>query len=273
MLEIETISFGYKPDCYAIRDVSFAIAAGEFVAIAGRNGSGKTTLTRLIMALLKPAVGRVLLDGNDTAKMETAAIARHIGYVFQNPDRQIFRDTVAREIAYGPEQLGFSPAEVEQEVAKAMASTGLTQQAQAYPRTLSKGQKQRVAIASALAMRPRLLILDEPTSGQDATEKRTLMEMLGRLNSQGIAILLVTHDMELISRFARRVLVMADGSKVFDGSPAWLFAGDSALRDWGLRPPAAVEILRGLRERGVLTTGITERLNYYSRGEGAEEYA
>jgi energy-coupling factor transport system ATP-binding protein len=270
VLEVKNVSFCYKSGQYAVNNVSFTVTDGEFIAMAGRNGSGKTTVTRLIMSLLKPLEGRILLDGSDTAKVKTAVLARQIGYVFQNPDRQIFRDTVAQEIAYGPEQLGFSPTEVEVAVDAAMAVTGLTEQAQAYPRTLSKGQKQRVAIASALAMQPRMLILDEPTSGQDAKEKLRLLELLTRLNTQGMSIILVTHDMELLSRFTRRVIVMADGGKVFDGSPASLFAGGCDIREWGLREPSAIRVLRGLRKRGVPAAALPKQLVCCGKLEGAE---
>jgi len=270
VLEVQNVSFCYKPGEYAVNNVSFTVSGGEFVAIAGRNGSGKTTVTRLIMALLKPAGGRILLDGNDAASLKTAAIARQVGYVFQNPDRQIFRDTVTREIAYGPEQLGFSPAEVERAVDAAMAVTGLTELAGAYPRTLSKGQKQRVAIASALAMEPRMLILDEPTSGQDAKEKLRLLELFTRLNAKGMAIILVTHDMELLGRFTRRVIVMAEGGKVFDGPPARLFAADLDVKEWGLREPAAVRVARKLRELGVPAAALPKQLAGCAAAEGAE---
>lgn len=270
MLEVQNVNFCYKPGEYVVKSVSFTVNDGEFVAIAGRNGSGKTTVTRLIMSLLKPAAGRILLDGEDTARLKTAAIARQIGYVFQNPDRQIFRDTVAQEIAYGPEQLGFSPAEVTRAVEAAMAAAGLTELAGAYPRTLSKGQKQRVAIASTLAMKPRMMILDEPTSGQDAKEKRRLLQLLARLNAQGMTVILVTHDMELIGDFSRRVLVMADGAKVFDGAPARLFAGSDDVREWGLREPAAAHVARGLRELGLPAGALPRQLQALSPLEGVE---
>ena len=133
MLEIENVSYCYKSGYYAVSDVSLKVADGEFVAVAGRNGSGKTTMTRLIMGLLKPSAGRILLDGRSTAGCPTAAIARQVGYVFQNPDRQIFRDTVAEEVAYGPEQLGFSAAAARAAVAAALGATDLADLAAAYP--------------------------------------------------------------------------------------------------------------------------------------------
>ena len=234
MLEMKEISFGYNTICPVLHNISMTIKAGEFIAIAGRNGSGKTTATRLMMALRKPASGTMLLHGNNTASATPADMARHIGYVFQNPDRQMFRDTVASEVAYGPEQLGFTEQERAAAVEQALRLTGLTDLAEAYPMTLSKGRKQRVAIASALAMKPTMLILDEPTSGQDCRERQRLLELLTQLNKQGMTIVIITHDMELVARYANRVIVMAEGEIVFDGTARHLFEGNQPLAKWGL---------------------------------------
>ncbi len=272
MLEFDNVSYCYKRGQYAVKDVSLKVAAGEFVAVVGRNGSGKTTLTRLVMALLKPAGGRIMLDGRDAAGRSTADMARQIGYVFQNPDRQIFRDTVAAEAAYGPEQLGFSADEAAAAVAEALTATGLSEMAEAYPRSLSKGQKQRLAVASTLALRPRMLILDEPTSGQDAREKLALMELLAGLNANGVAIVLVTHDMELVARYAGRAVVMAEGRKVFDGSIRELFAGGE-LATWGLREPAAAAISRRLADLGVAPAIMPAELVRAVGQAGRESYA
>ncbi len=246
LLNMKNIEFNYSSGKKALAKVDFTVTAGEFVALAGRNGSGKTTLTRLAMALLKPSSGSIHLRGQNTAAMTTADMARSIGYVFQNPDRQIFRDSVVKEVAYGPEQLGFSPEAVTESAAWALAVTGLTELADSFPRTLSRGQKQKVAIASAIAMRPQMLILDEPTSGQDPWEAQSLMELLTDLNQQGITIILVTHDMELISRYAVRAVVLEQGCKVFDGTPVELFDGSQDIGAWGLMPPAALSLSRQL---------------------------
>lgn len=273
MLEIDNVSFCYKEGHYAVREVSLAVAAGDFVAVAGRNGSGKTTLTRLVMGLIKPKTGRVLLDGRDVAALTTADMARHVGYVFQNPDRQIFRDTVAEEAAYGPEQMGFGAAEARDAVAAALAATGLEQLAGAYPRALSKGQKQRLAIASALAIKPRLLILDEPTSGQDAREKAALLELMAGLNANGTGIVLVTHDMEVLARYARRAVVLADGRKVYDGGVRELFAGGADIAAWGLREPAAARISRSLKKLGAPAAMLPEELTSAIGAAGRKAYA
>ena len=242
MLEIKEVSFSYPGQSPALNKVSVSIAPGEFIGLAGRNGSGKTTLTRLMVGLTKPAAGQVLLDGKSAQDCGPAVMARSVGYVFQNPDRQIFRDTVATEVAYGPEQMDWNETERQAAVADALSMTGLTELADAYPRGLTRSFRQKVAIASALALRPRLLILDEPTSGQDEEEKQQLMQLLGDLNRRGLGVILVTHDMELLLEHTRRTIVLHHGEKVFDGPTIGLFADPA--RDvgvWGLRVPDAAE--------------------------------
>ena len=243
MLEIKEVSFSYPGQSPALNKVSVSIAPGEFIGLAGRNGSGKTTLTRLMVGLTKPADGQVLLDGKPAQDCGPAVMARSVGYVFQNPDRQIFRDTVATEVAYGPEQMDWNETERQAAVADALSMTGLTELADAYPRGLARSFRQKVAIASALALRPRLLILDEPTSGQDEEEKQQLMQLLGDLNRRGLGVILVTHDMELLLEHTRRTIVLHHGEKVFDGPTIGLFADPS--RDvgvWGLRVPDAAAV-------------------------------
>lgn len=259
MLELRNINFAYKTKARVIHDVSLTINSGDFMAVVGRNGSGKTTLTRLIMALLKPTAGDILFQGSIIPNPTPAKMAHHIGYVFQNPDRQIFHDTVAEETAYGPKQLGYNPEEIKTFVNEALAVTGLSEFANAYPLSLSKGQKQRLTIASALAMQPKMLILDEPTSGQDARERDGLLQLLLTLNSQGMTILLVTHDMELLSACAQRAIVMTNGHKAFDGSVSQLFEDTDQLENWGLIQPTALTISRQLAHLGLKkTTSITE---------------
>ena len=252
MLELRGVTFAYdRNQPPVIANVSLAIRRGEFVALAGRNGSGKTTLTKLLMSLLKPTNGQVLLDDKDTKTLSPAAMAHHIGYVFQNPDRQMFRDTVKAEVAYGPEMLGFSPAQISEATEEAMHLAGVAELADRYPQTLAKSQKQRVAIASALAMRPDFLILDEPTSGQDVVARERFMGLLADFHRTGKSIILVTHDMDLLVRYADRVVVMDQGNKVFDGPVADCFAGRQTLYAAGLREPAAVSVSYGLAPQGI----------------------
>ena len=244
MLEVEQVSFSYPGHPPALKNISLQIGEGEFIGLAGRNGSGKTTLTRMMIGLEKPGTGRVLLDGKSTRECGPAEMARAIGYVFQNPDRQIFRDTVEQEVAFGPEQLGWPEAERKLAVAQAMQRPGLADLSGAYPRGQTRSVKQRIAIASALALKPRLLILDEPTSGQDAVEKIQLMTLLGELNRQGIGVILVTHDMELLLEHTTRSVVLHQGEKVFDGLTTELFGPgrETRVAEWGLRIPEAAAV-------------------------------
>ncbi|AIF50462.1 energy-coupling factor ABC transporter ATP-binding protein [Pelosinus sp. UFO1] len=260
MLELQNISFSYKAQSPVIHNVSLTVNPGDFLAIVGRNGSGKTTLTRLMMTLKKPTKGTILYQGDSVEKYTPAKMAHHIGYVFQNPDRQIFHDTVTEEVSYGPIQLGYTPEQIKSFVTEALTLTRLSHLADAYPLTLSKGQKQRVTIASALAMQPKILILDEPTSGQDAREREQLLELLLKLNQQGTAILLVTHDMEFLSACAKRAIVMAKGHKVFDGSTSELFQDTHQLSDWGLIEPTALKISRQLASLGIKQTASIQQL-------------
>lgn len=251
MLKFTDVSFQYQNKTMAVKSVSLDIASGEFVAIAGRNGSGKTTLTKLCMSLLKPCSGSITFRGQDTSRYTPADMARYIGYVFQNPDRQIFRDTVAEEVSFGPQQLAFSDIKIRETVERALAVTGLEGLASAYPRALSKGLRQRVAIASALAMEPEIIILDEPTSGQDSQASHILMELLSNLNASGTTIILVTHNMELLANYCKRVIIMDKGIKAFDGSVGELFGQSRNVAAWGLREPAAALISRNLTQHGV----------------------
>lgn len=253
MLELQHVNFSYKAQSTIIHDVSFTINAGEFVSIVGRNGSGKTTLTRLIMTLKKPTSGDIIWQGSSMKNATPAKMAQHIGYIFQNPDRQIFHDTVLEEVAYGPKQLGFPKEEVNRLVAKALESTGLSHLAEAYPLSLSKGQKQRLSIAAALSMNPKLLILDEPTSGQDAREREKILQLLLNLHQSGVTILLITHDMELLARSASRAIVMQSGRKVFDNTITELFK-NSLLETWGLSQPSSLKISENLAAFGVTAT-------------------
>ena len=260
MLEFKAVDFRYSGQNLAVQSLSLTIGAGEFIAVAGRNGSGKTTLTKLIMALLKPSAGTILFDGKETRKFSPADMARRVGYVFQNPDRQMFRDTVAEEVAYGPQQLGFSPDRLQAAVAQALEATGLTASAGAYPRALTKGQRQLVAIASALAMEPEMLILDEPTSGQDSQSADKLMKLLAGLHAGGRTIILVTHNMELLARYAKRAIIMDQGRKAFDGPVAELFGQSRDVAAWGLREPSTTLISRELAPYGVALTSCPDTL-------------
>lgn len=272
MLDIQSVSFNYPGHAPVVKQLSLFVGEADFIGLAGRNGSGKTTLTRLMVGLEKPSSGQVLLDGKDTRQCGPAVMARAIGYVFQNPDRQIFRDSVEQEVAFGPEQLGWNAAERGETVAAALEMTGLEQVATAYPRGLPRSVRQRIAIASALALKPRLLILDEPTSGQDAEEKSRLMELLGELNQQGIGVILITHDMELLLAHTKRAVVLHQGEKMFDGPTEQLFAAENQqqVSEWGLRIPDAAAVATQLEKPVGAVRSIEElgvRIEAQMRGD------
>lgn len=238
MLEAKEVNFAYQRGVPVLNDIGCTVADGEFVALLGHNGSGKTTLSRLFMALLHPRSGQVLVDGEDIVNYEPADLADKIGYVFQNPDLQILEDTVFDEVAYGPKAKKLTDETIKKQVDAALAATGLTELAQAYPRLLSFGQKRRLGVASALALNPRTLILDEITNGQDAIEKERMMQYLQKLNEEkGITIVLISHDMDVVRRYAKRAIVLKDGDLVYDGTPTELFSGRFGVEEGGCAAP------------------------------------
>lgn len=229
LVRVEHVEFSYPGGPRVVDDVSLTIAPREFVAIIGQNGSGKTTLAKLVVGLLKPLSGRVMLDGRDRSTLRAAETARHIGYVFQNPDHQIFAATVEEEVAFGPRNFGLDPEEIERRCVEVLSAVGLENERQSDPFLLGKGQRQRLAVASVLALSPKLLILDEPTTGLDYREQRRMMELVADLNRSGVAIVMITHTPRLVAEYARRVVMMRDGRKVYDGGVREFFARDEML--------------------------------------------
>lgn len=238
MLEAKDVNFAYMRGQPVINDLECRIEDGEFVALLGHNGSGKTTLSRLFMALCHPRSGQILVDGEDIVKCEPADLADKIGYVFQNPDLQILEDTVFDEVAYGPRAKKLTEATIRRQTTEALEAMGLLELQYEYPRLLSFGQKRRLGVAAALALNPRTLILDEITNGQDALEKERMMSYLQAINAKrGITVVLISHDMDIVRRYAKRAVVLHNGCKVFDGTPRELFGGAQPVERWGLRRP------------------------------------
>ena len=249
MIETREVNYAYRRGEPVIKDIDCKIEDGEFVALLGHNGSGKTTLSRIFMALVHPRSGAVYIDGKNIEKNEPADLADRVGYVFQNPDLQILEDTVWEEVAYGPRNKDLSEEQIKEQVREALAATGLAEFAEVYPRNLSFGQKRRLGVAAALALNPRILILDEITNGQDSLEKEQMMNYLRAINEEkGITIILITHDMNIARLYARRAIVLHNGDLVFDDAPSELFNGSRDLTDWGLQQPtmAALSVAFGL---------------------------
>ena len=236
-ITFEDISYTYPDGTPALHDINLTIAAGEFVALLGPNGSGKTTLAKHLNGLLRPQRGRVLLDGRDTRSVRVAVLAQTVGYVFQNPDHQIFAATVEEEIAFGLRLRGLPPAEVAQRVAEALDRFRLTPHAHLPPAVLGSGQRRQVTLAATLALRPRILVLDEPTGGLDAQGRQELMAALAAFHADGGTVLLITHDMHPVAELAGRAVVMAAGRVRFDGTPAALFRQDDLLAETHLAAP------------------------------------
>jgi len=243
----------------ALDGVDLEVSAGEFLALVGPNGSGKSTLVRHFNALLTPAAGRVTVAGLDTScPHNVPEIRRLVGMVFQNPENQIVGSLVEEDVAFGPENLGLMPGEVKDRVDRALAVTGLSALKDRPPHLLSGGQKQLLAIAGALAVRPSVLVLDEPLSMLDAVKKREILNFLRALNQEeGVTVVMTTHSMEEAAA-AGRVAVMAGGRVVLEGAPAEVFAKEGVLEELGLELPAAAKIARALSRRGLpLSPGIT----------------
>ena len=247
MLEAKDVNFAYLRGQPVINDMECRIEDGEFVALLGHIGSGKTTLSRLFMALCHPRSGQILVDGEDIVKCEPADLADKIGYVFQNPDLQILEDTVFDEVAYGPRAKELTEETITRQTLEALEAMGLMELKDEYPRLLSFGQKRRLGVAAALALNPRTLILDEITNGQDALEKENMMAYLQAINEKrGITIVLISHDMDIVRRYAKRAVVLHSGRKVFDGTPKELFNGTHPVDRWGLRRPTVSSLASAL---------------------------
>jgi energy-coupling factor transport system ATP-binding protein len=243
-IEIENLSYSYAGGPRVLDSIDLKVEAGEFLAIVGQNGSGKTTLAKSVVGLLQPATGRITIDGKDRARMRPAETAREVAYVFQNPDHQIFAATVDDEVAFGPRNFGLPADEIRRRCDEALEAVGLQNERQSDPFLLSKGERQRLAVASVLVLRPRMLILDEPTTGLDHREQLRMMALVRDLNRSGIAIVIITHTPWLVAEYARRVVLMRKGAKIFDGGVREFFMQDELLRSSSFRAPEITELSR-----------------------------
>ena len=242
LVSFQDVRFQYREDTpEVLHGIDLDIRAGEVIAILGHNGCGKTTTVKHALGLLKPTSGKVLLEGVDSKKSTVATAAKTIGYVFQSPSQMLFAATVREELAYGPKNLGFSPEQVEENVNWAIETVHLEEELPTPPLALSFGQQKRVSIASVLSMRSRVLMMDEPTAGQDYWNYQSFMSTI--LQTPGFdAIVFITHDLDLALIFANRVVVLFGGEIVADGHPQEIFQDEEKLKRWRLLPTSLLQL-------------------------------
>jgi cobalt transport protein ATP-binding subunit len=248
IVEVKDLHHRYPNGFHALQGMSVAVERGEFLAIIGQNGSGKTTFVKHLNGLLRATSGTVHVNGVDVSKRKVSEMAQTVGYCFQNPDHQIFCETVYKEVSFGPQNLHLSQTEVDQRVEEALGAVSLLDLKDRIPRELSKGQRKRVAVAAVLSMRPEILIVDEPTTGQDYRDGIEMLNLVQRLHKSGHTVLIITHDMLLVARYAKRVIVLRDGQILLEGTPREVFSSPDLLRSAFLAPPPIASLAQALPE-------------------------
>jgi len=268
-IEVKNLVYSYPDGTQALRGIDLTVSEGEFIAFIGQNGSGKTTLSKCLNGLFKPSSGTVTVDGLDSRNTPIVQMVKRVGYVFQNPDHQLFNSNCWDEIAYGPRNIGLPEDEVEARVTAAAKVVGLDK---AYftehPFFLNKGMRQRVAIASILALKPKVIIVDEPTTGQDIRQSIEIMDFLVDLNQNyGHIIIFITHDMPIVSSYAQRVVAMGLGQVIVDGPPEVVFAEPELLAKTFVEPPQITELAQSLKDLGFApgTLKVEEMLEQYKK--------
>lgn len=247
VIEIRDVWFSYRPDLEpALRGVSLTFERRTSVAVIGRNGGGKTTLMKHLNGLLRPTRGSVLLDGKDIAGRSVASIAHQVALSFQNPDDQLFSRSVRAEVAFGPRNLGLPEDRIERNVEHALGLLDLSDVAEVNPADLSFSLRKRVAVASAVAMDTDVLVLDEPTTGQDARGVELLERLVADRLAEGKTVITVTHDMDFVARNFERVIVISGGVVRADGTPEAVFSEEGALREAEVEAPLPLRLARGL---------------------------
>jgi len=253
-MEAVGLEFRYPMGVKALDGANLKVYPGEFVAIVGQNGAGKTTLTRHFNGLLRPSAGDVRIFGKSVLNEPTANLCATVGYVFQNPDEQLFCDTVEDELRFGPMNIGMDKDRMEEAIRDILLDIGLDKSRQVWPRYLTKGERQRLALASVVAMEPKILIVDEPTTGLDWLESLQILDYLERLRREkGKTVLIITHDMNIVSLYAKRVVVMANGRVVGEGTPREVFSQSELMEPAYLRRPQIADLSDALWGEVLLT--------------------
>jgi energy-coupling factor transporter ATP-binding protein EcfA2 len=261
ILKAEELRYTYPTySVEALRGIDLFVQEGEMIAILGQNGSGKTTLAKHFNGLLKPSSGRMWVQNKSTTAYSHRELARWVGYVFQNPDHQIFARTVAEEVGFGLKMQAETPKTIEKRVTEALEVVGLQGYEQKGPFALTKGERQRVAVASVLAAQPQVIILDEPTTGLDYRHQRNMMEMLKRLNRSGHTIIIITHSMWVATEYANRTIVMNDGRILSDGPTRAIFSDENRLAEASLSPPSLVRLSNWLGTQALTVQQMVQEL-------------
>ena len=252
MLEVKNIKYSYNADYQALKGVSLKVEKGEMVALLGKNGAGKSTLFLQLNGIYQPDEGQVFIDGEELKydKKSLLKFRQKVGIVFQNPDDQIFAPTVEEDVAFGPLNLGLSMEEVQDRVEEALARVGMSGFEKKAPHHLSGGQKKRVAIAGILAMKPEIMVLDEPTAGLDPQGVVDLSKLLRELNDEGITIIISTHEVDLVPNYAEKVFVLVDGLLIAEGTPKEIFAKPEILEQANLKVPIVTDLFQQLEDEG-----------------------
>lgn len=248
MISVENVSFHYPGGGEVLRDVSLKINDGEFVAIMGENGAGKTTLVKMFNGLLKPTEGKVSVDGVDTSEKSVAQLSRDVGLIFQNPDHQLFAETVAEELSFSLRNFGFAEDVIERRVTTLLSTLDLDRYRSSSPFILSGGERKRVALAAILVWDPKHIIMDEPTIGQDYLQKDRLRNFIVQLVSQGKTIVTVTHDVEFVAECKPRVVLLSRGRIIGDGPAVKILTDPSLVEKASLVMPQISSLMNRLAD-------------------------
>jgi energy-coupling factor transport system ATP-binding protein len=253
IIECVDVEFTYADGTRALQNICLDVYEGDFLSFIGTNGCGKTTFSKCLNGILKATGGRITVNGLDVARSkDNLELVKNVGYVFQNPDHQLFNNNVYDEIAYAPRNLGLDKKEVDERVRMAARIAGVDESLfQEHPFFLMKGIRQRIAIASILSLKPKVIIVDEPTTGQDFKQSIEVMEFLKMLNEkQGHTIIIITHEMDIVAEYAKRVVVMHEGKIVTQGTVKEVFAQSGKLLEANIKPPQITRLAQALGKYG-----------------------
>lgn len=262
IVKLEDVSFAYRHDQMVIEAINLQFETGTATAIVGQNGAGKSTTVKLMNHLLTPTKGKVLIEGQDVQGESTAQVARRVGYAFQNPDDQIFNNTVRKEIAFGPKMSGLGKAELETRVQQAAQMTGLENELDEHPYNFPYSLRKFISIAAIIAMDPAVYIFDEPTAGQDFVSRQKLVGIIDELVNQGKCVIVITHDMEFVAAHFKRVVVLSEQHVLEDGTPTEVFGNTELMQRANIEAPEALKIAQqlNLTEKPLTVTELVKQL-------------